>query len=123
MGHSARLITEARILTRKGMAKPTLVHDTGQRLTTDSAVTWHPAAIRRLEIAPPGALVNQASAPKRIRASVRLEPELHRQLKTMAKNAGRTQQSILVEVLDEYFARRTPQPRHYFETFRSEVPR
>lgn len=122
MGHSVRL-TETQILTRKGRAKPMLVHDTGHRLTTDSAVAWHPAAIRRLEIAPAAATANRASVQKRVRASVRLEPELHRQLKSMAQTTGRTQQSILVDALDEYFARRTPQSQHYFETYRGQVPR
>lgn len=122
MGHSVRL-AETHLLIRKGKAKPTLVQDSGHRLATDSAVTWHPAAIRRLEIAPAVATTNRASADKRIRASVRLEPALHRQLKDTAQSTGRTQQSILVEALDEYFARRTPQSQHRFETFRGQVPR
>lgn len=122
MGHPAWL-TETQVLTRKGRAKPTLVNDTEHRLTTDSAVTWHPAAIRRLKITPVSTRLNQPLAHKRVRASVRLEPELHRQLKSMAQSTGRTQQSILVEALDEYFARRTPQPSPYFETIKGQVPR
>ena len=122
MGHSAWLTT-TQVLTRKGKAKPTLVHDTEHRLTTNSAVTWHPAAIRRLKLTPVSTTINQPPARKSVRASVRLEPELHRQLKSMAQNTGRTQQSILVEALDEYFARRTPEPNLYFETFKGQVPR
>ena len=88
--------TTGRLLSRKGAARPTEVQGAESRARAGNAIALHPAAMRRMELRQPA---------QRIRVSVRLQPETHRDLKTCGAITQRTQQSILVQALNEYLDR------------------
>lgn len=108
----------ASLLTRKGLARPQLA--AGPRTRTGSSETpADPAAPLSLAAAAAGWAVPRARRPahasalrelvplasRRVRVSVRLEPDRHRNLKLLAERQARTQQSLLVQALDEFLAR------------------
>ena len=95
MATLARLTTE-RLLSRKGAARPAEIQGADGRGRTDNAIALHPAAVRRLDL---------RQSTKRVRVSVRLHPETHRELKNCGAITQRTQQSILVQALNEFLGR------------------
>ena len=118
MANLARL-SIGRPMSRKGMARPMQAQGSERRATAEGAVTWLPSAMRRLHTAAQGVARTPA---QRIRISTRLHPDLHHVLKTHAAAARRTQQSIVVQALEDYLVhrgeipqtfgdRRTPGPR------------
>ena len=110
-----------RPLSRKGKARPMEPlghspehypgHSPGREGHAPGALTWHPLTMQRLHMtAPCGATPRAAELARsvarmrrqRVRISTRLEPELHYRLKTCAKSANRTQQSLVVEAIEAH---------------------
>jgi hypothetical protein len=124
----ARIFSD--LITDKGEARPMLARGAMYRDSTHENVTWHPAAARRLALAMSRAAAKPAARatrggsgdPDRVRASLRLKHELHERLKTLGSASGRTQQSILLQALEEYLER-WPEDRAVNGDRRSPIPR
>lgn len=118
MAHVATIQT-GRLLTRKGMARPTSVQGNEHRPAATGAVAWHPAAMHRVQMDGDCGTTTRAARlassvarirVQRIRVSTRLHPSLHGKLKDFGAVTERSQQSIVVQALEEFFARHDDLP-------------
>ncbi len=111
------------LLSDKGAARPMLTWGVAYRDGSYDNVTWHPAATRRLALqtsSVPGAERGAKPAVRaahsgpaslgRVRASLRLGRDLHERLKYQASVSRRTQQSVLLQALEDYLDRQPEAP-------------
>lgn len=124
-------VPDTRPLSRKGMAQPMQVEDDERRATVGGAIAWHPSAPQRTHVSEPRGATGHASAlahsvarmrPQRVRISTRLDPDLHHRLKSHAAAVRRTQQSVVVQALEDYLADEGEIP-HRFGDRRAPAPR
>jgi hypothetical protein len=93
------------LLSRKGAAHPILVQGREYSRSTQGRIMWDTAspAHPRLTPPPPRACAKLTRLKQdRVRVSLRLTPRMHGQLKALSANTERTQQSILVQALNEF---------------------
>lgn len=90
------------LIPRKGSAKPSAGRGASVRSVP---LTGAQAQARRLEKVAP-------AAKDSVRASLRLDSERHMRLKLIALHQGRTQQSVLLEALDEFLSRQDETDMH-----------
>jgi len=112
------------LLSVKGAAKPMPANGPNMRTAPPDTLAWRPAAARRLSLVslapwikrhdggahPPRApaMTPPTDTPnRRVRVSLRLDKDRHQRLKQACACDGRTQQSVLVEALDDFLARRS----------------
>ncbi len=101
------------LLSRKGRARPaTTVQERENRCSSRENLHWFPTVVAAPGLTPARRAANGQSARRkttagepRIRASLRLRRDLHGQFKGYCTAAKRTQQSVLVQALDEYLVR------------------
>ena len=120
-----------RPLSRKGTARPMPVQGNDAASSVPDAVAWHPSAMQRLHMAAPCGATPRATAlassvarmhPQRVRISTRLDPDLHHELKACAAATRRTQQSLVVQALEE-FLKQHGEPTQRFGDRRTPAPR
>ncbi len=94
------------LLSRKGTARPMLVQGQEYSGSAQGRIVWDTATPAHLRLTPPPRQLAKLSRPKpkRVRVSLRLTPDMHSQLKALSAIAERTQQSILVQALNEFLA-------------------
>ena len=130
MANLARYLLD-RPLSRKGMARPMPIQGTDGSASLPGAVAWHPSAMQRLHMAAPCGATPHATAlarsvermrPQRVRISTRLDPDLHDRLMACAAARRRTQQSLVVQALEEFLDRHG-EPTQRFGDRRTPAPR
>ena len=102
------------ILSRKGMAQPMPATAPLVRASASAAIDWQMVANDRAPLDLSAARArrwgNRDDRPDRqveprVRISLRLDQQRHAMFKSFCAFVGRTQQGVLVQALDEYFAR------------------
>ena len=102
------------ILSRKGMAQPMAASGPLVRASVPAAIDWQAVANSRapMNLSPGraprrnnrGGPAYRQSEP-RVRVSLRLDRETHAHLRSFCGFVQRTQQKVLAQALDEFFAR------------------
>jgi hypothetical protein len=93
------------LLSRKGTARPMLIQGREYGGSTRGRIMWDTASPAHLRLTPPPPRgCARLTRPKqdRVRVSLRLTPEVHGRLKALSAITQRTQQSILVQALNEF---------------------
>ncbi len=93
------------LLSRKGTARPMLVQGREYGGSAQGRIMWDTTSPAHLRLtAPPPRGRTRLARPKqdRVRVSLRLTPGMHGQLKALSAITERTQQSILVQALNEF---------------------
>jgi len=99
---------------KDGAAQPPLTR--AEPAPTHKGAEWLPTSSGPLSFAPkrsePASLTgtrpNRRTRSDRVRVSLRLDMDHHLRLKLIAAHSRRTLQSVLIEALDDYFDRHTP---------------
>lgn len=107
----------AGLLSRKGRARPMRTQGPGRRGSAQGRTIWHlasPACLMLTPAAPGPRRRARTARPRqdRVRVSLRLERDLHGRLKSLSASAERTQQSILVQALNEYLEQQDERLEH-----------
>lgn len=91
------------LLSRKGTARPMLVQGQKYSGSAQGRIFWNTATPAHLRLTPPPRQFSKLSRSKqRVRVSLRLTPDMHGQLKALSAITEWTQQSILVQALNEF---------------------
>ena len=121
-------LLKAGLLSRKGGARPMRTPGKESRDHGQGQITWLPSARDwpRLTPTPAGAPQTNGRAgaggpAKRVRVSLRVTRDLHGRLKGLSAATERTQQSILVQALNEYLERHEEHMEHAGDR-RSPIP-
>ena len=102
------------ILSRKGMAQPMPATAPLVRANAHAVIDWQEVANSRIPLNLPSARATRRhngdgrarqQAEPRVRVSLRLDRERHKRLAAFCAFVNRTQQNVLVQALNEFFAR------------------
>ncbi len=96
------------LLSRKGTARPMLVQGREYSGSSQDRIQWNTASPAHLRLTPPPRACAKPARPKqdRVRVSLRLTKAMHGQLKVLGAITDRTQQSILVQALNDFLVDR-----------------
>lgn len=93
------------ILSNKGMAQPMPATAPLARENASAVIEWRATANGRPPLTPPAGWSTRLRAAPRVRVYLRLDRERHARLTSFCAFVRGTQQKVLVQALDEFFAR------------------